>query len=254
MSHGVLLHSSTPSSLTLAPSGSELTRTFTSVAEGPAVVVAVTGGAAVAAATGAVAVPAPVALAGMSAVPTLPGLLGRSATYPMMPAMASAPTTAATSMPLLPVLPGGCDMSGAPAVGESLGTASGDGMLPGSLPVGERNEGFDPLMAPLAAVVICGPLPEPDSERYSPVPTPLMVAVSVPPPTRLSDASTSSIDRKRWSGSLAMQRASVSSMAGDTLMLGFIWRSGGASSFTCAIRMFTLFGRSNGTLPVIISY
>ena len=64
--------------------------------------------------------------------------VGLRATKPMMAAMASAPTTAATSMPFDPDLPGGCDMSGAPAAGESLGTASGDGMLPGSLPVGDR--------------------------------------------------------------------------------------------------------------------
>ena len=45
----------------------------------------------------------------------------------------------------------------------------------------------------------------------------------------------------------------ISSNAGDTCVFGFICRSGGASSLTCAIRMLTLFGRSNGTFPVIIS-
>jgi len=51
-----------------------------------------------------------------------------------------------------------------------------------------------------------------------------------------------------------MQRLTVSSMGADKLMFGFIWRIGGASSFTCAMRMFTLLGRSKGTFPVIISY
>src|ERR1700691_4067216 len=171
----------------------------------------------------------------------------------MTPAIARAPTTAATSIPLEPVRPGGCDISGT-APGESLGTDRGDGMLPGSLVVlGDRNDGVEPLASPAAPLAVtCGPLPEPASDRYSPVPTPLIVAVSAPPTTRLRAANSSSIERKRWSGYLAIAPPTVSSIAGDRLMLGFIWRIGGASSFTCAIRMFTLLGRSNGTLPVII--
>src|ERR1019366_4256230 len=73
-------------------------------------------------------------------------LFGRRATKPMMPAMARAPTTAATSIPLEPDLLGACDLSGATPAGESLGTARGDGMLPGSLVVvGDRKAGLAAL-------------------------------------------------------------------------------------------------------------
>ena len=62
------------------------------------------------------------------------------------------------------------------------------------------------------------------------------------------------MERKRSSGFLAMHLATASSVVGETLTLGFMVRSGGGSSFTCAMRMFTLSARSKGTLPVSISY
>src|SRR5450631_3562062 len=101
MSHGVLLHSSTPSSLTLAPSGSVLIRILTMAgaegrAWGPAPPPAPPQGdvgerAAPAGAAGCEACCAGVAAAGPG-----PGL---SATKAIVPAIASAPTTATRSMP-----------------------------------------------------------------------------------------------------------------------------------------------------------
>ena len=99
--------------------------------------------------------------------------------------------------------------------------------------------------------------PDPDSvwsARNSPVARPLNVCESAPAPSRLSAASTSSIDEKRWFGLFDMHLAMSASNASDTCVFGFICRRGGASSFTCAIKMLTLFGRSKGTLPAIISY
>jgi hypothetical protein len=125
-------------------------------------------------------------------------------------------------------------------------------MLATSLALGERNVGttLGPKTTPDVGGDVCGPLPEVESVRYSPVTSPFVAAA----PTRFNAARTSSIDRKRSSGALRMQRAIVSSSSGEACAFGFISQSGIAVSFTCAIRMLTLVELSKGTLPVTISY
>src|SRR5579862_8461546 len=113
MSQGVLLQSSTPSSFTLAPSGSELMRTFTMAAiddEGAG------GGAATEAVTD--------ATAGICAGTAGGG--GRKATKAIAPATARAPPTATTSIPFDPGAGGAVETNGVADAGPSL-RASGAG-------------------------------------------------------------------------------------------------------------------------------
>src|SRR5579884_4066797 len=143
MSHGVLLQSSTPSSFTVAPSGSVLTRSLTMIGAAGRAVSAL-----------AVGVGTSVGVAVAAAART-PGA-GRTATYPTTPAIATAPTSAVRSIPLDPLLAGASGRD-VPAAGESLGIASGDGMLPGSLGLPEREAASGPL--PVTLWAACGPLP-----------------------------------------------------------------------------------------------
>src|SRR5262245_518384 len=72
--------------------------------------------------------------------------------------------------------------------------------------------------------------------------------------TCFSAASSSSIEPKRSAGFFAMQRMTICSKAGEICTPGFISWNVGTRSFTCAMRMFTLVVRSNGTFPQSISY
>src|SRR5580704_15167407 len=113
--------------------------------------------------------------------------------------MQSAPSTARKRTLFDPFLPGGCDVKADTDYGPSLEVDKSGGSLPRSLVLGERNAGtrFGPALI------------------------------------RFNAASTSSIDRKRSSGDLRIQRAMVSSNAGDASTLGFISRREAAASLTC---------------------
>src|SRR5580692_12155095 len=119
MSHGVLPQSSTPSSLTLAPSGSELTRTLT-IATGAG---ATSAGTADAGGAGATA-----AAIGAPGVEGNGAPSGRSAAYPTMPATTRAPTTAVMRIPFEPPAGGGLERAG-PAASPAA-TAGDDMVLP----------------------------------------------------------------------------------------------------------------------------
>ena len=98
----------------------------------------------------------------------------------------------------------GCEGTmGSEAAIVSLETANGEGRLPRSLADGAPLRRPGRRLDPSEGV---GTLPNPVTARYSPVPAPLTVCVSAPPPMRLSAASTSSMEPNRRSGSSAMHR------------------------------------------------
>src|ERR1019366_8793538 len=118
MSQGVLPQSSTPSSLTVAPSGSVLMRTLTIATGG--------GDGSVGAAADGGATRADAAAAALD--PPTPVAPGRNAAYPTMPTTARTPTTAVTRTLFEPFPGGGLDTIG-PVTERSPGVA-GASMLP----------------------------------------------------------------------------------------------------------------------------